>query len=411
MPEIVIPRPHDGQRQIRQNARRFNVVAWGRRAGKTEEAKALCVDPAVLAYPVAYYAPTYKDLLEVWREMVMMLEPVTARVSAGEHRIENIAGGVLEFWSPGSGNAGRGRKYKRVIFDECAFIPNLLDIWNYVVRPTLADLRGDAWFFSTPKGRGGFWQLWQMGQDGRADWVSWQMPSSVNPHVPADEIAALAETMPEMVYRQEILAEFLDDTRGVFRHVLEAATAVPQDGMIGGHTYTVGVDWARDSDFTAIAVYDAKLGEIVALDRFNQIDYQIQLGRLTALCDRFRPSAVVAEANSIGAPLIEQLQRAGLPVVAFTTTNASKQVAVDALALALENRAIRFIPDPVLMAELQAYEGERLPGGLMRYGAPPGMHDDTVMAVMLAFQNPQPATVEVTSYVQRNFSTAQRPRR
>ena len=412
MPTITIPRPHPGQRQIRQNARRYNVVAWGRRAGKTEEAKALCVDPAVLRYPVAYYAPTYKDMLEVWRSMVMVLEPVTLRVSTADRRIENVAGGVLEFWSPGSGNAGRGRKYKRVIFDECAFIPGLLDMWNSVVRPTLIDYQGDAWFFSTPKGRGGFWQLWQKGQDAtQEEWVSWQMSSTVNPHVSADEIAAMASALPELVYRQEILAEFIDDTTGVFRRVMDAATATERDGAIGGHEYTFGVDWGRSNDFTAVAVLDTTTSELVALDRFNQIDYSLQLARLTALYERFRPRAIVAEANSMGQPLIEQLREQGLPVIPFTTTAASKQVAVDALALAFERGALRIIPDPVLIAELQAYEAERLPSGMLRYGAPAGMHDDTAMALMLAWYNPTPATAGVTSYVQRSFSTAQRPRR
>ena len=113
----------------------------------------------------------------------------------------------------------------------------------------------------------------------------------------------------------------------------------------------------------------------------------------------------------MGQPLIEQLQAAGLPVVPFTTTAASKQIAVDALALAFERGALRIIPDPTLIAELQAYEAERLPSGMLRYGAPSGMHDDTVMALMLAWHNPAPATAGVTSYAQRNFSTPQRPRR
>ena len=386
-------------------------MAWGRRAGKTEEAKSLCVDPAVLRYPVAYYAPTYKDMLEVWRSMVAMLEPITERVSVVDRRIENVAGGVLEFWSPGSGNAGRGRKYKRVIFDECAFIPGLMDMWNFVVRPTLIDLMGDAWFFSTPKGRGGFWQLWQYGQDETmADWISWQMPSSINPHVPPGELEAMAYTLPEMVYRQEILAEFVDDTNGVFRRVMDAATAAEQEGAHLGHEYAFGVDWGRTNDFTAIVVLDVTTASIVALDRFNQIDYQTQLGRLTALYERFRPRTVTAEANSMGQPLIEQLQRAGMPVVPFTTTAASKQVAIDALALAFERRAIRILPDAALIGELQAYEAERMPSGLMRYGAPEGMHDDTVMALALAWYNPTPATAEVTSYAQRNFSPARQRR-
>lgn len=86
----------------------------------------------------------------------------------------------------------------------------------------------------------------------------------------------------------------------------------------------------------------------------------------------------------MGQPLIEQLQRAGLPVVAFTTTAASKPILIDDLTLAFERRALRIIPDPVLINELQSYEGQRMATG-MRYGAPAGMHDDTVIALALAY--------------------------
>jgi hypothetical protein len=40
----------------------------------------------------------------------------------------------------------------------------------------------------------------------------------------------------------------------------------------------------------------------------------------------------------------------------------------------------------VQIGELQAYEGKRLDGGATKYGAPDGMHDDTVMALALAWQ-------------------------
>ena len=112
----------------------------------------------------------------------------------------------------------------------------------------------------------------------------------------------------------------------------------------------------------------------------------------------------------MGQPLIEQLQAQGLPVVPFTTTAASKSIVVDALALAFERGALRIIPDATLIGELQAYEQERTATG-HRYGAPPGMHDDTVMALMLAWYNPAPPVAQVTSYVRPNFSGArQRPR-
>jgi len=39
----------------------------------------------------------------------------------------------------------------------------------------------------------------------------------------------------------------------------------------------------------------------------------------------------------------------------------------------------------VLINELQSYEMERLPSGLMSYGAPDGLHDDCVMSLALAW--------------------------
>ena len=166
--------------------------------------------------------------------MVRTLAPIIKRANASEHRIENIAGGVLEFWSLVDEQAGRGRKYKRVIVDECAFAPHLLDTWNFAIRPTLLDMGGDAYFFSTPKGRNGFWHLWQ-NSNNDADWQSWQMPTAINPMIPPSEIDAMRQSLPERVFQQEILAQFVDDAGGVFRRVMDAATApgdaTPQPGQ------------------------------------------------------------------------------------------------------------------------------------------------------------------------------------
>jgi hypothetical protein len=156
------------------------------------------------------------------------------------------------------------------------------------------------------------------------------------------------------------------------------------------------VDWGKHSDFTVICVVDLNECSLVAMDRFNQIDYTVQVGRLKALYETFLPSMIVAEINSMGDPLAEQLQREGLPVQPFLTTNASKAQAIDALALAFERQTLRILPDPVLIGELQAYEMERLPSGMLRYNAPEGMHDDTVMALALAYTGDAgPAVIEL----------------
>lgn len=68
----------------------------------------------------------------------------------------------------------------------------------------------------------------------------------------------------------------------------------------------------------------------------------------------------------------------------FTTTAQSKGPLIESLALAFEQDDIAIQPEPVLLDELQAYSLERLASGRYRYNAPPGMHDDTVIALALA---------------------------
>jgi hypothetical protein len=206
-----------------------------------------------------------------------------------------------------------------------------------------------------------------------------------NPFIEPSEVEAARNGLPERIFRQEYLADFIDDAGGVFRRVMDCAMANPQDVADPAHDYIIGVDWGKHNDYTVLAVIDSTEKALVYLDRFNQIDYSVQVSRLQTLYDRFKPGLVIAERNSMGEPLIEQLQREGMNVQAFTTTNASKAQAIDALALAFERGDLQIIPDPVLIGELQAFEAKRLPSGMLRYSAPEGMHDDCVMALALAW--------------------------
>lgn len=369
-----------------REARRFNVVNCGRRFGKSTLGLNRIADPATLTYPTAWFAPSYKLMIEIWREALTLLRPIIRRKNQQERRIEFVTGGLLEFWSLDNPDAARGRRYRRLIVDEAALVRNLVDVWNLALRATLVDYAGDAYFLSTPKGRNGFWQLWQWGQDpAMVEWRSWQMPTSTNPKIRPAEIEAMRLGMPERVFAQEIEARFLEDAGSVFRRVVDAATAVALDGPVENGNYVMGVDFARSSDFTVLTVVDLNTHELVYLDRFNQIDYAVQIGRLRACYERFRPHIIIAEQNSMGGPLVETLQQQGLPVQGFVTTNATKKQIVDSLALAFERGDIRILPDPVLIGELQAFEMDRLPSGLIRYGAPNGQHDDCVMSLALAW--------------------------
>ena len=279
-------------------------------------------------------------------------------------------------------------------------VRDLLEIWQLALRPTLTDLAGGAWFMSTPRGLNDFWSLYQQGQDPlQVDWSSWQMPTSVNPFISTDELVSAQHELPERAWAQEYRAEFLQlEGGGVFRGV-DAVSRLEPIGPQRGHSYVIGVDWGRTNDFTAISVIDSTLMEQVYLDRFSEIDYELQTERLHEWCDLYHPVLVVAEHNAMGGPLTERLQtgyarlmgkpRAALPVWSWDATNASKAGLVQALGLAIERGDITLLDDQVQTSELLGFEAQVLPSGMLRYGAPGGLHDDTVIALGLAYLGAQ----------------------
>ena len=211
----LMPR-HAGQQCVMSEAKRFNVLACGRRFGKTTLGLDLAIDgPLLQGAPVGWFTPTYKMLLEVWREASRLLGDMAVKVNASERRIELVTGGVFEFWSLTDADVARGREYGRIIVDEAAMVKGLLASWNAVLRPTLADRQGDAWFLSTPKGMTDYHQLFKRGQsDKHTDWASWQMPTWTNPTIPQGEIEAMKRDMPPRVYQQEVEGKFIADAEG-----------------------------------------------------------------------------------------------------------------------------------------------------------------------------------------------------
>jgi hypothetical protein len=259
--------------------------------------------------------------------------------------------------------------------------------WSASIRPALSDRRGKALFLSTPNGQNWFWQLWLGACDPTSeDWFARTYTTADNPYIHPDEIEAARGLLPSRVFNQEYLAEFLSDGGAVFRNITARATLPLNPPPHPQGEYVFGVDWARSHDFTVIAVLDRRTNHLVHIERFNQISWSLQRGRLRTMYEKWQPSVIWAEENSIGGPNIEALQAEGLPVIAFMTTAQSKGPLIESLALAFEKSEITIVNDPVLVGELQAYTLERLPSGRYRYNAPAGMHDDCVIAAALAWR-------------------------
>ncbi len=202
---------HPGQQKVINKRRRFNTLKCGRRFGKTTLCDELLLSPddsengALNGFPVAYCAPTYKMLMDVWRSISDLLYEIIASKNETEKRIEVYGGGIIDFWSLEDPNSIRGRKYRRVVFDEAEAARNLEEAWVRVIRATLADLKGDAWFLSTP--RFGSTYFKKLAKLENPDWINHNFTTYDNPFIDPAEIDAARDQLDEATFRCEFLAE------------------------------------------------------------------------------------------------------------------------------------------------------------------------------------------------------------
>jgi phage FluMu gp28-like protein len=189
--------------------------------------------------------------------------------------------------------------------------------------------------------------------------------------------------MPERVFEQEYLAEFLEDS-AVFRHIMAAVKARGQSKPIQGHKYVIGCDWGKMEDFTVFVVMDATNKEVAAIERMNQVDYVTQADRLEYLVKQWNPQQVVTETTGVGEPIADILRNRSIGIRSFKTTRRSKEDLIGWLIRAFDENEIGIIDHQVLIAELQMMEASPTTTGF-RYEAPAGYHDDCVMALALAW--------------------------
>jgi len=376
-------KPHAGQLEVHNSDARFKVLSAGRRWGKTRLGVNECLDVAAQGGRAWWVSPSYKTSEVGWRPLRQIARKISGAEIRLVDRVVNFpGGGFVAVRSADNPDSLRGEGLDFVVMDECAFMQR--EAWTEAIRPALSDRQGKVLFISTPKGRNWLWEIYQRGVSGEDGWQSWTFPTSSNPFIAKEEIEAAKRDLPEMIFRQEYLAEFIDDAGGVFRRVQEAAVLEPKE-YEEGKQYIAGVDVAASVDFTVVSVLDAESKEMVYLDRFNRVDYPVLIDRLEAVYHRYHLTSMVVESNSIGRPVIDELVTRGLNIIPFTTTSATKQSIIQNLQAAFENGQIRIINNPVLIGELLSFESKRNASGGFSYSAPDGMNDDCVMSLAIAW--------------------------
>lgn len=389
---LDLPAPYPLQSEILQSPALRKVIASGRQVGKTFMASMSAIGGeryggrGLFDGAHVHLSSTSQDQSDMfWDYITTWLGDLIGTPGFYKNegrRIIKYRGGRIKVKTGRNPDALRGGNVDKLILDECAYLNSRA--WQQVGIPMLLARDGVAEFYSTPKRRNWFFELFIRANDPANEyWQAWNFNTLENPYLSQTALDMLVKDMTEDDYKQEILAQFLEGQGAVFRYVDERATLQPCEPYEG--EFIFGVDWAMVNDFTVIVVLDRNTRNMVEYDRFNGVDWNLQRGRLTTLYEKWKPINIIAEHNSIGGPNIEELQRQGLPVESFVTTASSKPPLIESLVLAFDRGEITVLNDPVLKGELMAFERKVSPTGRSQYSAPSGMHDDTVIATALAW--------------------------
>ena len=393
--------PHsDLSKEIHACKARFRLLNCGRRFGKTflEIAEAFMVmvnrmlyykEQGLTIQPRGWVvAPTYPLVMEEWRAGLHIFEDVLLPGSQGVKKSEKrfifkYGIGELEFKSADDKDANlRGAGLDVAVMAEAARISR--EAWEQGVRPALADRRGIAILGSTPKGRNWFYDAYVKGMDPKNKlWQAWKIPSIKNPYFPIEEWKELEATLPQHIFQQEFMAEFLEDSNVVFRG-FKSRIAGDFEDPVPGHQYVMGVDLAKTVDFTVIFILDTTTMHFVYFHRFQEIDWPLQKKMIYWKAKEYNNATISIDSTGVGDPIVADLERNKLNVMGFKFTNVSKKELVELGIIAIQQGWITYPEVEEFLNEMMAFEYQLLPSGKFKYCAPEGLHDDCVIAFLLA---------------------------
>lgn len=300
-----------------------------------------------------------------------------------------------------------GFAYKFIMLNEAGIILRNDYLYNNTILPMTIDFNPDFYVGGTPKGKGLFHQLATRAQDSsNGKWQFFHYTSYDNPYLHKSEIDDLAKELPESARKQEIYAEFLEDSSTVFMKLETCAKAMPAEPEFAKQ-YFLGVDLARLQDYTVISVMDSD-GNQVYLERFTEIDWKVQRERIKFVAQKYNNAQIWVDATGVGDPIYQDLVDMKLDVQPYKFTNTTKKQLIQSLMLSLEQEKIRIFNKNVDLGliqynEMVIFEYEMTSSGLIRYKAPDSYHDDCVMALALSNWGVENGAVGVSEWSKEDW--------
>lgn len=278
--DLVLKKPHEKQKYIIDNSKRFNHLRCGRRFGKTSLIEELSLPSVTKSHRIGIWFPTYKDLSEVWKDLKYTYRSVIAQKNETLHQLTTIGGGLIDFWSMDDPESGQGRKYHRAIIDEAAKAEKLYYAWEHTIRPTLTDYSGDAFILSRPKGKNnGFYELEKKHRP-FDNWAFFHFTTLDNPYIPPSEVEEAKQQLDTMTFEQEYMAEYVDAADKPYLYAFDVKTHVIDSYQPNPHLpLTISFDFNKDP-MTCLVAQGTDMRSMFVFD-----EIKINDGSTPELCD------------------------------------------------------------------------------------------------------------------------------
>lgn len=253
---------HEKQSILDADDHRFQVVAAGRRFGKSFFAAyklyaAACETEKLrsdgtwidLTNEIVYYvSPTFKQGREnLWNVMMDIGNKagIIANIRQQEGEIKLTNGRIIRFKGADDPDSLRGVGLHYVVMDEYAFMKP--SVWEYIIRPALGRAEGGALFIGTPDGKNHFYDMWKAAYEktdpssGKptTQWKAFQFKTEDNPHITEGELESLTDSLSEDARKQELEANFEASTGKIFSFEMFPVRRCPHQG-----DYVIAIDLA-----------------------------------------------------------------------------------------------------------------------------------------------------------------------
>lgn len=330
---------------------------------------------------IGYITPTYKLGKRFYMELLKSLKPFVKNTNAMELIINFNSGSFVQFFSAESGDSIRGFQHHYTILDEAAFMDD--ETYNMIIRPTWLVIGKKVIMCSTPNGNQGFfYENIQQGLNGEAGHKTKIVNIYDNPFVSEEDIENIKRNIPEKVFRQEYLGEFLDGSGSVFSNFKNCIGEANKENK----RYYAAIDWGKVNDYTVLTVINDHK-EVVEIYRINNLEYVQQVKLIAAKLNHYKPIQTLSEENNIGTVVNELLKRQYFGYVrTLSIDNALKKKIIENLVVGFEQKDIVIPNNDILLRELQSFTVKYTPQTqTVKYSAPSGLHDDMVISLAYAY--------------------------